>query len=93
MLKAHLIAGISVAQEHILKKNIFLTLSAKQISTTGISKLSRENSVSSSAKPQFLAALSTSSVKLSSSHEHSTSSIPNYLNVVRLLHLQCIWLL
>ena len=42
--------------------------------------------------PRFPAALSTSSVTLSSSHEHSTSSIPNYLNVVRLLLLQNIWL-
>ena len=45
-------------------------------------------SVSSSAIPQFPVALFTSSVTLSSSHEHSTRSIPNYLNVVRLLHLQ-----
>ena len=44
MLKALLIAGISVAQEHILKQISFLTLSAKQIGTTGISKVSRENS-------------------------------------------------
>ena len=42
--------------------------------------------------PRFPAALSTSSVTLSSSHEHSTSGIPNYLNVVRLLLLQNIWL-
>ena len=44
MLKARLIAGIYVAQEHILKQISFLTLSAKQIGTTGISKVSRENS-------------------------------------------------
>ena len=56
MLKAHLIAGIYVAQEHILKQISFLTLSAKQIGTTGISKVSRENSPAANKKINYFAA-------------------------------------
>ena len=55
MLKALLIAGISVAQEHILKQISFLTLSAKQIGTTGISKVSRENSLAVNKKVNYFA--------------------------------------
>lgn len=50
MLKARLIAGIYVTQEHILKQISFLTLSAKQIGTTGISKVSRENTPAANKK-------------------------------------------
>ena len=56
MLIAHLIAGIYVAQEHILKQISFLTLSAKQIGTTGISKVSRENSPAANKKINYFAA-------------------------------------
>ena len=56
MLKARLIAGISVAQEHILKQISFLTLSAKQIGTTGISKVSRENTPAANKKINYFAA-------------------------------------
>ena len=56
MLKTHLIVGISVAQEHILKEISFLTLSAKQIGTTGISKVSRENSPAVNKKVNYFAA-------------------------------------
>ena len=56
MLKARLIAGISVAQEHILKQISFLTLSAKQIGTTGISKVSRENSPAANKNINYFAA-------------------------------------
>ena len=55
MLKARLIAGIYVAQEHILKQISFLTLSAKQIGTTGISKVSRENSPAANKKINYFA--------------------------------------
>ena len=55
MLKARLIAGIYVAQEHILKQISFLTLSAKQIGTTGISKVSRENSLAVNKKVNYFA--------------------------------------
>ena len=56
MLKARLIAGIYVAQEHILKQISFLTLSAKQICITGISKVSRENSPAANKKINYFAA-------------------------------------
>ena len=55
MLKARLIAGIYVTQEHILKQISFLTLSAKQIGTTGISKVSRENSPAANKKINYFA--------------------------------------
>ena len=56
MLKARLIAGIYVIQEHILKQISFLTLSAKQIGTTGISKVSRENTPAANKKINYFAA-------------------------------------
>lgn len=56
MLKARLIAGIYVTQEHILKQISFLTLSAKQIGTTGISKVSRENTRAANKKINYFAA-------------------------------------
>ena len=55
MLKARLIAGIYVAQEHILKQISFLTLSAKQIGTTGISKVSSENAPAANKKINYFA--------------------------------------
>ena len=56
MLKARLIAGISEAQDNILNPIPFLTLSAKQIGTADISKVSRENSPAVNKKVNYFPA-------------------------------------
>ena len=87
MLKAHLIAGISVAKEHILKKYLFDTVSKTNWYKWHLKILQRKLCLFFGYTPGPCRAIHLP-VTLSFSHEHSTKSIPNYLNVVRLLHLQ-----